>query len=246
MRAACQPTWLDTPTYRARPDSTAQTSALTVSSMGVCSSQVWASHTSTWSVRSRRSEVSSWCISARREQSTTRLPVDRLMPDLVTSTTSSRSGPSRRSPSRSSAAPPAYPCAVSTRVPPAERKAVSRSRASSGEVRVPHAIVPRPSRETARPEVPRRRVSMAATLSPDPSLPWAPCGWRSPAVTRAWDSERTRSTSCWRRSASATCRRGWRRPTGPTHRRCSPGWRDRPRRSGWGPVSCRSRRARRR
>ena len=77
---------------------------------------------------------------------------------------------------------------------------------------------------------------MAATLSPGPSLPWAPCGWRSPAVTRVWDwatdnielvqeAERIGYSQVWVAEAYGS--------DAPT---VLSGWGRRPRRSGSAPV----------
>ena len=54
----------------ARPEEAAHSRADSVSDSGTSSDHVCTSHRSTWSVPSRRSEVSSWDMSPRRDTST--------------------------------------------------------------------------------------------------------------------------------------------------------------------------------
>ncbi len=162
--ASCQPLYWHTPTYRARPEETARSSACRVSSVGVAGSYACTCHRSTWSVPRRRSEASRAFSRWPREASVRGEPGS--APALVAMTSSERGiRLSVRRDSRYSAPPSAYTSAVSTSVPPASTNAFNCSAASCSSVSRPQVRVPRPSRETRRPVRPSSRCSIAPSVN---------------------------------------------------------------------------------
>src|SRR5690606_26813846 len=158
------------------PDDTAWSAAASVSSNGVSSSQTWICHRSMWSTCSRRSEPSSAFSSAPRDAPDPNGPSLRLAAALVAITLSSRgTTPPSRSPRIRSPSPSQYTSAVSTNVPPASTKATSRLAASSASAASPQLIVPRPIRDTRRPDPPSRRCRMLAAYASGDPIARPPC-----------------------------------------------------------------------
>src|SRR5690348_15907239 len=88
-------------------------------------------------------------------------------PNLLAMITSSRL-PAFESaaPRNSSLLPPPYISAVSNSVMPASSAALTTSAVSSGPMRMPKLLQPRPSTDTAKPELPTLRISTAEPPNP--------------------------------------------------------------------------------